>query len=432
MAKETHVVVVGIGPAGMCSAIGLAQKGIRVTVIDKAKDVLRSPRCMVYLQSTLKALDKLGLLEDCKKVASWGHEYNLHFPLTGKVGRMKFNEVEDLTPYSYNLHFGQDLLAEISIKHFLALPNTELHWETSLESFEQSSEGVQINVSTPEGDKMIEADYLVGCDGVHSGVRNAMGVAFEGFTWDDVFVATNVRYDFDKHGFAASTMIADGDDWCVIAKIDDNNLWRIAYGEDSKITEEDRMARLPGRFKKFLPDPEQPYELVRANSYVVQQRSASTYRQGRVFLAGDAAHCVNPIGGMGFTSGVQDAALLVECLGGVIGGDYTEDALDWYAYERRRVFLEIANPTSIEFKRRTQEKDPEKRQEDENNFFAMLADKDMTRGALMSIFNLEGRPYQADWRTAILPQDQSGDSPRQGAHGGVNIGGLSKAESRVS
>ncbi len=426
MTTENHVIVVGIGPAGMCTAIGLAKQGIKVTVIDRAKDVLRSPRAMVYLQSTCKALDELGLLDDCKKVAVVGAEYNLRFPLTGNIGSLEFARVADLTPYAYNLHFGQDILAEIAIRHFLALPNTELCWEHQLNGFSQDETGVAVQVTTPDGETTLSCTYLIGCDGVHSGVRKAMDVEFDGFTWPDVFMATNVRYDFDKHGYAPSTMIADGDNWSVIAKIDDNNLWRIAYGEIADATEEERLARMPERLKGILPDPDQAYDVVRASSYVVQQRSATSYREGRVLLAGDAAHTTNPIGGMGFTSGVQDAALLVNCLGGVIDGRYQDDALDWYAYERRRVFLEIANPTAIEFKRRTQEKDHDTRMEDEANFFKMKADPEATRGALMSIFSLSGRPYQPDWRTAILPQDTLGNSPRQGAHGGVNIAGVAR------
>ncbi|MCY1367118.1 hypothetical protein D9M69_540350 [compost metagenome] len=124
---------------------------------------------------------------------------------------------------------------------------------------------------------------------------------------------------------------------------------------------------------------------------------------------------------MGFTSGVQDANTLIKCLGGVINGTLAEDALDWYAYERRRCFLEIANPTAIEFKRRTQERDTAKRMEDEANMFALMADREMSRQAMMSIFNLSGRDYREDWQTTLLVQDQSGQTPTLGAHGGVKL-----------
>jgi 2-polyprenyl-6-methoxyphenol hydroxylase-like FAD-dependent oxidoreductase len=139
----------------------------------------------------------------------------------------------------------------------------------------------------------------------------------------------------------------------------------------------------------------------------VHQRSASSYRIGRVLLAGDAAHATNPIGGMGLTSGIQDASALVACLSDVLRGAASDDILDWYAYERRRCFLEVANPSAIEFKRRAQETDPARRQEDETNFFAMLDNREMTRGALMAIFALCSRPYRPDWRETLLIEDRA-------------------------
>lgn len=419
MATGKRVIVVGAGPTGLITALGLARQGAQVTIIDREQEILRWPRAMVYLSSTLKVLDELGLLEAAQKIAAWGYEYHLHFAMTGNVGRLDFRDVEDLTPYAYNLHFGQDLLAEIVLEEFLKLPGTELLWDVVFDTVLENDEQVLVSVLTAEGPRTLEGDWLIGADGARSSVRKELNIEFEGFTWNEIFMATNVVYDFDKHGYAPSTMLANGDNWAVIAKIDNNHQWRIAYAEAGELTEEERIARIPERIKQFLPDPKQSYELLMANSYRVHQRSASRYRQGRVFLAGDAAHATNPIGGLGFTSGIQDANMLIKCLGGVINGDYDEDALDWYAYERRRCFLEIANPTAIEFKRRTQETNPVKRKEDEDNFVALMNDREMRRQAMTSIFNLSGRDYRVDWKDVYLHADEAGTSPTLGAHGGV-------------
>ena len=419
MATGKRVIVVGAGPTGLITALGLARQGAQVTIIDREQEILRWPRAMVYLSSTLKVLDELGLLEAAQKIAAWGYEYHLHFAMTSNVGRLDFRDVEDLTPYAYNLHFGQDLLAEIVLEEFLKLPGAELLWDVVFDTVQENDEQVLVSVLTAEGPRTLEADWLIGADGARSSVRKELNIEFEGFTWNEIFMATNVVYDFDKHGYAPSTMLANGDNWAVIAKIDNNHQWRIAYAEAGELTEEERIARIPERIKQFLPDPKQSYELLMANSYRVHQRSASRYRQGRVFLAGDAAHATNPIGGLGFTSGIQDANMLIKCLGGIINGDYDEDALDWYAYERRRCFLEIANPTAIEFKRRTQETNPVKRKEDEDNFVALMNDREMRRQAMTSIFNLSGRDYRVDWKDVYLHADEAGTSPTLGAHGGV-------------
>lgn len=420
MSSGKHVLVVGTGPAGIVSAYGLALKGARVTLIDREAQVIDSPRAMVYLPSTVKALDKLGLLEEARKLGPESYDYQCYFAQSGNVGRMDHRLVQDLTPYHFILHFGQDVLANMVLERLLALPGTEVKWGTTLEAIEQRDDQVLATVSDASGQHVIEADWLIGADGARSTVRKLIGATFDGFTWPDTFMATNIEFDFSKHGFADSNMVSDPVNWAVIARIDNHGLWRVAYGEDSELTEQERLDRVDQRLRHWLPKGAE-YRLVRANSYRVHQRSASTYRVGRVLLAGDAAHATNPIGGMGFTSGVQDAVTLVDLLSRVIDGQASDDALDWYAYERRRIFLEIANPTAIEFKRRTQEADPQKRLEDEQNFLRLVEDTDTMRIALMSIFGLESRPYHADWRESMVPEDQqrSGSDKAKSLVGGT-------------
>jgi 3-(3-hydroxy-phenyl)propionate hydroxylase len=413
MTLDRHIIIVGAGPAGLTTAFGLAQQGVRVTVIDQEPDVVDSPRAMVYLPSTVKAMDELGLLTEMKGIAAVGYEYNLRFMATGRVGRMDHRIIADLTPYAYNLHLGQDLLARLILKRFLALPGTAMLWRTTYVSHLDRGSFIELTVKLPDGStETLRADYLIGADGARSSVRKGAGIDFDGFTWPETFMATNVYYDFGAEGFASSNMLQDPKDWAIIAKINDQGLWRVAYGEDSTLTEEQRRARISERYAALVPRPREKYDVVLANSYRVHQRSATAYRKGRVLLAGDAAHASNPIGGMGFTSGIQDAMLLSHSLVAVLKGDSGDDMLDWYAYERRRVFLEIANPTAIEFKRRTLEGDPKRRQEDEDNFFRMMENPEMMRSGLMSIFALSGRPYQPDWREVLLAADRA-RSPRE-------------------
>ena len=401
-----RVLVVGAGPAGVVTAFGLAKEGAEVTIVEREPDVVASPRASVYLASTLQVLEELGLLQEALSIGAVGYEFNMRFKLTGRIGRMDHRLILDLTPYGYSLHFGQHELARMVLRRFLALPHTGVQWNTVFEDFEQHPEGVRVQLSTPQGPKSMDVDWLIGADGARSSVRAAMGVAFDGFTWPETFMATNVYYDFESCGFPFSNMVADGANWHIVARLDrQDHYWRIAYGEGSELTEEQRRARIPGRFATFFPEPK-PWQLERANSYRVHQRCASSFRVGRVLLAGDAAHATNPIGGMGFTSGIQDARTLILSLSALMKGEAPDDVLDWYAYERRRIFLEIANPTAIELKRRTQETDPARRLEDEANFFKMMDDRQMARGALMSIFALLGRPYRPDWQDAYVKADQ--------------------------
>jgi 2-polyprenyl-6-methoxyphenol hydroxylase-like FAD-dependent oxidoreductase len=416
MTTGRRVLVVGAGPTGLLTAFGLARGGADVTVIEREPDVVDSPRATVYLPSTLKVLDELELLPDVLRQAETGYWLNVRFGLTGYIGRLDHRLVADLTPYAYTLHLGQHELARLVMQHLAALPDTRVQWDTTFEDLSQEGDTVAVRLKDAQGSRTVEFDWVIGADGARSAVRRAMGATFEGFTWPETFMATNVYYDFERAGYAYSNMIADGAEWAVVARLDKvPHYWRVSYSESSELTEEERLARIPERYRRWMS--ESTWQLDRANSYRVHQRSASAYRIGRVFLAGDAAHATNPIGGMGLTSGIQDASTLAQSLTAVINGHAAGDMLDWYAYERRRCFIEVANPSAIEFKRRAQETDPARRREDQANFEAMERDREIKRGALMSIFALCSRPYQPDWRETVLAQDRARASTNTLIHG---------------
>jgi 2-polyprenyl-6-methoxyphenol hydroxylase-like FAD-dependent oxidoreductase len=126
------------------------------------------------------------------------------------------------------------------------------------------------------------------------------------------------------------------------------------------------------------------------NPYRVHDRCAETFRVGRVLLAGDAAHLVNPIGGLGLTGGLLDAFPLSDALVAVIEGREPDSVLDAWAAERRRVFLEVTVPTATENRRRVSERDPEKKRADEARLQRLTVDRDSARQALLGVFRLVG------------------------------------------
>jgi 2-polyprenyl-6-methoxyphenol hydroxylase-like FAD-dependent oxidoreductase len=159
-------------------------------------------------------------------------------------------------------------------------------------SMEQDSTGVKVtvkHVKTGESE-VIHAKYLVGADGGKSAVRKAIGVALEGFTWDETFVATNIMdFPFDKYGFRGANFVVHPKHWAVIAQTGgDGSPWRIAFGIEKGLTPEQVRERAPEHLKILLPGPD-PYRLIQCNQYSVHQRCATTYKVGKVLLAGDAA-----------------------------------------------------------------------------------------------------------------------------------------------
>jgi 3-(3-hydroxy-phenyl)propionate hydroxylase/6-hydroxy-3-succinoylpyridine 3-monooxygenase len=128
----------------------------------------------------------------------------------------------------------------------------------------------------------------------------------------------------------------------------------------------------------------------------MHQRSAESYRAGRVLLAGDAAHATNPTGGLGLTSGMFDSFALVEALSAVVVDGARDELLDEWAEERRRLFTEIASPQASENKRLIySEPDPERRRADVDALRAGVADPDTLRERLHFTRRLESRASAA-------------------------------------
>jgi 2-polyprenyl-6-methoxyphenol hydroxylase-like FAD-dependent oxidoreductase len=295
----------------------------------------------------------------------------MHWSETGeRVSSDMRDALEPGQEYDHNLHFGQHILAELVMEHLARLPNTRVLWSHKVTALAQDEDKVCLMVETPGGVEMFEADWVIGTDGARSTVRRLLDLEFEGITWPDRFVATNIEYPFRDFGFANANMVVDPDNWAVIGRLGRENLWRVTYGEDASLDEATILERLPERFARILPDPSVPYRLDNFSPYRVHQRCASEFRVGRVLLAGDAAHACNPCGGLGLTGGVLDADMLSDALGAVIAGRADERLLDFYAEERKRVFVEVTSPMSANFKRMLSEADPAQRKIDKEAMYA--------------------------------------------------------------
>jgi 2-polyprenyl-6-methoxyphenol hydroxylase-like FAD-dependent oxidoreductase len=393
VAVADRVLLCGAGPVGLFTALSLARSGVPVTVIEAEPQIIQSPRAMVYHSPTLEALDRLGALKDARAVGVLKQDYQYHDRLTDTVIAFDMSVIEQDTPYPYNLHLGQHVLAEIALKHLEKFPHANVRWNTRLSGIRQESGRVVAIVDGPDGSEEIQGAWLVGTDGAHSSVRRLLGLEFEGRTWPDRFVATNVYYDFEAHGYAQANFVLHPTDWAVIVKINNEGLWRVTYGEDADIDEAEVRRRAPGHYKRLMPGDE-PYEITAISSYRVHNRAAEAFRVGRVLLAGDAAHVCNPIGGLGLTSGLLDGVAVADALAAVLVDGADETVVDQYAHDRRELFLSFTGPTSAENKRRLQESDPQRKQADGERLRRLQEEPAFRREMLLMLNKLAPRPYR--------------------------------------
>lgn len=340
------VIIVGGGPTGFTTALGLARNGLKVRIIEAEDDIPSQPRAPVYHWSVLEGLDRLGVLHDCLAIGFPKQDYTWMVKKTGESIFYDLTVLEGLVKFPHNMHLGQHKMAAVVQKHLALHGNAAVEFGVACTDLRQDADGVTVFAQSAEGSREYRARYVVGCDGAGSAVRKSIGVDFGGMTWPERFVATNLYYDFTKWGYSRSHLVIDDADGAVIAMIDRDGLWRCTYMEDSNLPLESYRDRIPEAFSRILPG-DQSYELDAASPYRMHQRSAERYRVGRVILAGDAAHSTNPTGGLGLTSGLFDSYALVPVLSAVLLEGADPVVLDRFSADRKGKFENIASPQAV-------------------------------------------------------------------------------------
>jgi 3-(3-hydroxy-phenyl)propionate hydroxylase len=369
MAETLPVVIAGAGPAGLASAVGLAQEGVPVIVLEREPQLAHDLRAGSFHPPTVEMLDRLGVGETMREIGLIVPVWQVRDRHAGVVAEFRLELLAGDTPYPFRLHCEQHKLTPVLLDRLRSLPGTECRFATSFVGAADRGDRVEVVAEGAGGRETIAASYLIGADGVRSLVRKGLGVEFEGFTWPERYLVASTPYDLAQHGFAMNAYIADPVEWAAVFKVPHEGppgLWRLAFPIQPDTSDEAALdlGFVRDRLGGFLPalrDQDIPYHSI----YRVHQRVAKTFRKGRVLLAGDAAHVNNPLGGMGLNSAVHDAVNMAEKLARIWRGtagdpDYE---LDRYVRQRRTVNIEFVQEMSIRNKKLLEERDPAVRQE---------------------------------------------------------------------
>ncbi|KAF4957051.1 hypothetical protein FGADI_3465 [Fusarium gaditjirri] len=351
------VIVVGAGPVGLFTALILAQNGIKVTVIEAGEGISRSPRAAVQLPSVNFEFAKAGIIDE---VCEYGCKTNDGY--SWRDGYDTTKVLADFTPPPSDnpnlcaVMIGQDLLSQIFLKNLINTGNGEVIFNHAFTHAEDHGDSVTVHARRVLDDQELTFNcrYVVGADGGKSSVRKSIGLSLEGFTWPDVrLIAVNILYDLEKLGWKHGNFIVHPEDWAVVVKRGPRNQWRVATsvpfaeGADGQsITDKTVLPIIKERLARILPGNTEEILYLQAAPYTIHQRCVSQYRVGNIILAGDAAHLNNPVGGLGMTTGLLDAAHLGKALTQVLNENAPETVLDEYAKARRDTFKNITDPMS--------------------------------------------------------------------------------------
>ena len=388
-----QVLIVGAGPVGLATALGLAQHGVPVTVIEHEPALTTDLRAGSFHPPTLEALAALGVTEPFLKIGIQVPRWQIRDRHTGVVAEFDLGLIADVTPYPYRFHCEQFKLTPLLLERLHTYPHATVRFSTTFQSLRQTNEGVVASVMTPDGAAELEAAYLVGTDGGRSTVRKAIAVDFPGYTWPERFLVAGTRVDLAEHGFTPNAYIADPVEFSAIFKMPyegPGGMWRVMFPTDANVPEEQVLAaeNVERLLQGLIPRPA-PYDVLHKGTYRVHQRVAETFRAGRVLLAGDAAHLNNPLGAMGLNSGLHDAANLYPKLAAVMRGEADETVLDLYVRQRRTVTVDFVQEISTRNKRLLEERDPQIRAERLEEVRRVSADPKLAREFLLKSSMIE-------------------------------------------
>ena len=348
--KTAEVVVAGAGPTGLMLANELALAGVDVVVLDRLAARTGLSKALNLQPRTAEVLDLRGLLERAER-RSFTTVGEGHFA-TIPVGYTGWD-----TRHPYQLGIPQAEV-EALLEERLAEQGVEVLRSHELTSFTQDGSGVTVNA----GEETLRASYLVGCDGGRSAVRKALDVSFSWIDGRGFGVVADVLFAKTPPGapraWRSMRDIAQGHGGATFSgliPLGEPNLFRLVYGDRahrpanlrSEVDPTEVLAALRTKYGEDL----EVAEIRWASRFSDDSRLASRYREGRVLLAGDAAHIHFPAGGQGLNLGIQDAMNLGWKLAAELRGRAPEGLLDTYESERRpvaaRVLENVAAQTGL-------------------------------------------------------------------------------------
>ncbi|WP_331371393.1 FAD-dependent monooxygenase [Sinorhizobium chiapasense] len=328
----TKVLIAGAGPTGLVLALWLSRLGIDLRIIDKAPVPGETSRAIAVQARTLELYRQLGIVDDVLAAGIRVERLTVRTP-SGIAATLKLGDFgAGLSRYPFAFALPQDIHERILIDH-LEKAGVAVERRAELVGFEQDAAGVTATVMKDGTSEVVRAAYLCGADGASSAVRHGLKLGFPGGTYEQSFYVADVEAEdviarnglnvcLDTHGFAIVLPVRQSGSVRLIGIVPGDHAAEetIRFG-----TIRDEVERITGVTVKAVNW---------FSTYRLHHRVAEHFRDGRVFLAGDAGHIHSPAGGQGMNTGIGDAMNLGWKLAAVLGGRADARLLDSYEPER--------------------------------------------------------------------------------------------------
>jgi 2-polyprenyl-6-methoxyphenol hydroxylase-like FAD-dependent oxidoreductase len=327
-----QVLIVGAGPTGLVLALWLARSQVPFRIIEKNGGPGQASRAMAVQARTLEFYRQLGIAE--KVIASGILMDGGHLRQGSRVvADFQFDDIgPDISPFPFVLSLPQDDHEHLLVKYLEAV-GIHVEWNTQLEQFSEEKSGVKATLKKGSAEETCEFAYICGCDGAHSTVRQGLGLNFPGGTYEQLFYVADVQAEGLAFDEAVNACISR-DSFIVAFPVRSSGMFRLIGIVPQNLAGRDGLT-----FEEIRPFVKKQInvDVSRVNwfsTYRVHHRVADHFRQGRVFIAGDAGHIHSPAGGQGMNTGIGDAVNLAWKLASVIHGRMKPSVLDTYESER--------------------------------------------------------------------------------------------------
>ncbi|MDP4505338.1 FAD-dependent oxidoreductase [Nonomuraea turcica] len=334
------VIIVGAGPTGLALAGDLAAAGVPVKILERRAEESNLTRAFAVHARTLELLDMRGLADGLVAQGIQVPQVRVHL----KGAELAFNMCHPDSRFPYVLILRQ-ARTEAALEERARDLGVEIVRGAEVTGLAQDADGVTLALCTGGSER---ADYVVGCDGAHSAVRRLLGVGFSGKSYDTRILLADVLL---KRQLPLAVNPFIGDDGAVLLPPYGDGWFRATIwdrtGQNIPIDQPVDIEEVRDSLLRIAGDDLGLAEMSWSTRFLSERRQARTYRVGRVFLAGDAAHVHSPLGAMGMSTGIQDAANLSWKLAAAHQGWAPPWLLDTYQSERHPVGRTVLRLTDL-------------------------------------------------------------------------------------
>jgi 2-polyprenyl-6-methoxyphenol hydroxylase-like FAD-dependent oxidoreductase len=345
---QTEVLIVGAGPVGLSLAIDLGRRGISCVVVERSDGIIHHPKATAQNARTMEFFRRWGIAEAVKSAGAppdYPHTVLYVTDLNGfeiarferaSHGGSKPLDISPERPQRVNQLF----LDPILLQHAATFGSVTLRYSCEFESFVDTGAEIVASVRANGIAETITARYIVDCSGTRAVVRRALGIEMEGRKGIDynvsLFFKVPELWSYHDKGKAALHFFVDaGGITRNLVQLDGRELWRLGVS-DQQLFEHPETVDAERLITESIGRAV-PFELLGVSCWTAHDLVARSYRHGRAFLAGDAAHLNPPSGGFGLNTGMGDVIDLGWKLSAVLAGWGGPELLDSYEIERRPI-----------------------------------------------------------------------------------------------